>query len=255
MNIKLLLLGSPGPLPSGKYTCFSSSGLPGNVTMPGSLHCPCFHTFFVSSLFFSYSHLALVTSSLCTFVLNVSGDLQYHRSDLKSKLSFIWSFVTALLLHICNFLVLFWLQCIETFLYVLIYCMVEIVELLIYRLLDYLSLLCLAVLLLSVQKPYLYGNVVKNSWWRWQSSYMSLPESETVMGFSVQRCLSSACFVSIFSLLQVLFKRTSDAVLLVMDIKQRQSTKQNKIDYKQNNIFTNPSIQIAQILIWSALFQ
>lgn len=40
--------------------------------------------------------------------------------------------------------------------------MVEIVELLIYRLLDYLSL-CLAVLLLSVQKPYLYGNVVKNS--------------------------------------------------------------------------------------------
>lgn len=85
---------------------------------------------------------------------------------------------------------------------------------------------------------------------------MSLPESETVMGFSVQRCLSSACFVSIFSLLQVLFKRTSDAVLLVMDIKQRQSTKQNKLDYKQNNIFTNPSIyiQIAQILIWSALF-
>lgn len=81
---------------------------------------------------------------------------------------------------------------------------------------------------------------------------MSLPESETVMGFSVQRCLSSACFVSIFSLL---FKRTSDAVLLVMDIKQRQSTKQNKLDYKQNNIFTNPSIQIAQILIWSALFQ
>lgn len=81
---------------------------------------------------------------------------------------------------------------------------------------------------------------------------MSLPESETVMGFSVQRCLSSACFVSIFSLLQVLFKR---AVLLVMDIKQRQSTKQNKLDYKQNNIFTNPSIQIAQILIWSALFQ
>lgn len=41
--------------------------------------------------------------------------------------------------------------------------MVEIVELLIYRLLDYLSLLCLAVLLLSVQKPYLYGNVVKIS--------------------------------------------------------------------------------------------
>lgn len=40
--------------------------------------------------------------------------------------------------------------------------MVEIVELLIYRLLDYLSLLRLAVLLLSVQKPYLYGNVVKN---------------------------------------------------------------------------------------------
>lgn len=84
---------------------------------------------------------------------------------------------------------------------------------------------------------------------------MSLPESETVMGFSVQRCLSSACFVSIFSLLQVLFKRTCDAVLLVMDIKQRQSTKQNKLDYKQNNIFTNPSLQIAQILIWSALFQ
>lgn len=84
---------------------------------------------------------------------------------------------------------------------------------------------------------------------------MSLPESETVMGFSVQRCLCSACFVSIFSLLQVLFKRTSDAVLLVMDIKQRQSTKQNKLDYKQNNILTNPSIQIAQILIWSALFQ
>lgn len=66
---------------------------------------------------------------------------------------------------------------------------------------------------------------------------MSLPESETVMGFSVQRCLSSACFVSIFSLLQVLFKRTCDAVLLVMDIKQRQSTKQNKLDYKQKNIF------------------
>lgn len=41
--------------------------------------------------------------------------------------------------------------------------MVEIVELLIYRLLDYLSLLRLAVLLLSVQKSYLYGNVVKNS--------------------------------------------------------------------------------------------
>lgn len=148
-----------------------------------------------------------------------------------------------------------WNILVIAFLYVLIYCMVEIVELLIYRLLDYLSLLRLAVLLLSVQKPYLYGNVVKNSWWRWQSSYMSLPESETVMGFSVQRCLSSACFVSIFSLLQVLFKRTSDAVLLVMDIKQRQSTKQNELDYKQNNIFTNPSIQIAQILIWSALFQ
>lgn len=41
--------------------------------------------------------------------------------------------------------------------------MVEIVELLIYRLLDYLFLLCLAVLLLSVQKPYLYWNVVKDS--------------------------------------------------------------------------------------------
>lgn len=167
-------------------------------------------------------------------------------------------FIIAHLQFSCSVLIaMHWNILVIAFLYVLIYCMVEIVELLIYRLLDYLSLLRLAVLLLSVQKPYLYWNVVKNSWWRWQSSYNSLPESETVMGFSVQRCLSSACFVSIFSLLQVLFKRTSDAVLLVMDIKQRQSTKQNKLDYKQNNIFTNPSIyiQIAQILIWSALFQ